>query len=536
MALLKNSLIVAVWTAASRVLGFGRDLLIANKLGAGASADAFFIALQLPNLFRRLFGEGAFNVAFVPILARYRAEGDAAAVAYASAVFSWLLLVVSGVVVLGWLGMPVLMTVLASGWLDQPEKFNLAVHLGRITFPYLGLITIAAFLGALCNTFGKFAAYAMVPALLNLAIIASLFALPWSNLYPAEAAAWAVPLGGILQAAYMLWAAKRLGLTLRLQWLPQHRDLKTLLLRMGPACLGVGVLQLSLIVDNQVASWLDDGAIAFLQYANRFYQFPLALIGIAVATVLLPHLAVLLGQGDKVAASRSFTRALGGCMALALGATVGLLFLAAPMLDVLLRHGAFDAWAAQATAWAMIGYVIGLPAYILTKVTSPAFFAAEDPMSPVKASGIALLVNFALNVVFAVAMVQLGYGAMAHVGIAVATAIGGYVNAGLQFSWLQKKGVLHLDWAELRRPLGLMLLVSGAMALALVGFRLAWTYPTEAGLLLRASWLVSALGLGGVVFMVGLEMTKLLDVRMIWRNRKQRVALPGATTTSGADV
>jgi putative peptidoglycan lipid II flippase len=515
MAILRNSLIVAVWTMASRGLGFARDLLIANRLGAGPVADAFFVALMLPNLLRRLFGEGAFNVAFVPILARHKGHNDRDAMIFASAAFSWLLLVVSVVTLLGILGMPVLITILASGWIDDTEKFALAVHLGRITFPYLGLITIAAFLGAMCNTWGQFSAYAMVPALLNLSILLCLFALPGLGAHPAEAAAWAVPLGGVAQAAYMIWAARRLGIRLRLQWLPRHPDLKKLLLRLGPATLGVGVLQLSILVDYQVASFLPSGAISYLQYANRFYQLPLALIGVAVATVLLPHLALLMGQGDRRAATQSFTSALGGCMALALGSCIAMFLLAPEMMHALLRHGELTEFAANAVAWAMMGYIAGLPGYILTKVTAPAFFAAEDPMSPVRASLAALGVNFTLNILFVVLAYQIGLEHVAHVGIAVATAIGGYVNAALQWRWLHQRGVLDIDRSLFMRELMTMLAIGTVMAAIILVYKILLPYPIDASLWLRLGWLACAFIVGGCVFILGLDRTGLLRISIL---------------------
>lgn len=536
MAILKNSVIVAFWTAASRGLGFARDLLIANRLGAGTAADAFFVALMLPNLLRRLFGEGAFNVAFVPLLARHKAKSREEALAFASATLSWLLPIVTLVTVLGVVCMPVLVSVLASGWVGQPEKFNLAVELGRITFPYLGLITLAAFLGAMCNTFGQFAAYAMVPALLNISILVCLFALPEGGMRAEVAAAWAIPLGGIAQVIYMLWAVKRLGLKLRLMRLPQHPDLRKVLTRMGPAAIGVGVLQLSLIIDNTAASYLGEGTISYLQYANRFYQLPLALIGIAVATVLLPHLSVLLGEGNKGEATKSFTNALAGCLALGLGSGVGLFLLAPEMMLTLLKHGEMTAFAAQAAAWTMMGYVAGLPAYILTKVTAPAFFAAEDPVSPVKAGAYALLVNGVINAIFVVLWQQGYLQDTAFIGIAVATAIGGYMNAYLQWRWLNQKGVLSVDRAALGRQVLKMLLVGSGMAVALVGIKVFFPYSLEWSLPLRALWLLMAMGVGGVVFLLGIEATGLLNMRQLvadMRNRRRAKAVSAAG--SGGD-
>jgi putative peptidoglycan lipid II flippase len=528
--ILKNSLIVSAWTSVSRGLGFARDLLIANKLGAGAASDAFFVALMLPNLLRRLFAEGAFNVAFIPILARHKAQSSAAALRFASVVLSWLIVIVSAVVVVGMLFMPHLMLLLAGGWADQPEKFQLAVELGRITFPYLGLITLASFLGAMCNTWGKFAAYAMVPALLNLSIIACLFLLPWAGKNPAEAAAWAVPLGGVLQVAYMYWSARKLGLSFTLGWLPKHPDLKKMLLRLGPALLGVGVLQLAVIVDTVVASYLPDGAVSYLQNANRFYQAPLALIGIAVATVLLPHLAVLLGKGDKADATRSFTAAFSACLAIACGSMVLFFMLAEPLMDVLLRHGAMTPFAAQMIAYAMMGYVIGLPGYIATKITAPAFFAAEDPLSPVKASAAGLGVNLALNVLFVLVAFRMGTEHYAHIGIAVATAVGGYVNAGLQWYWLSRKGVLALDTRKLTREFSTMLLLVAATAAVLLLGQTMFPYSREALWLERAVWLVVAGSLGGAVFLVGLEYSGLLKLRSFVQalRQRKRVKLAGA--------
>lgn len=541
MAILKNSVIVAFWTMASRGLGFARDLLIANKLGAGTAADAFFVALMLPNLLRRLFGEGAFNVAFVPLLARHKARSREEAMVFASATLSWLLPVVAVVTLLGEIFMPVLVSILASGWVNQPEKFTLAVELGRLTFPYLGLITFAAFLGAVCNTFGQFASYAMVPAFLNLSILLCLFALPDAlGLPPEDAAALAIPLGGLAQAAYMWWAVKKLGLTLHFQWFPRHVDLKKVLVRMGPAAVGVGVLQLSLIIDNQAASYLGEGVISYLQYANRFYQLPLALIGIAVATVLLPHLSVLLGEGNKAAATKSFTDALAGCLALALGSCIGLLLLAPEVMLTLLKHGEMSGFAAQAVAWTMMGYVIGLPAYILTKVTAPAFFAAEDPVSPVKAGAYALLLNGAINILVVLYAAKLGFGEVAFVGIAIATALGGYLNAALQWHWLNRKGVLAIDTKRLRRDVTKMLGVAAVMGGAILLIKLLLPYQLEWPLVLRILWLGGAMTLAGAVFVAGIEATGLLNLRrlaveMLHRKKAKGAKAAPEVMSSGGD-
>jgi putative peptidoglycan lipid II flippase len=513
MAVLKNSLIVAGWTMVSRVLGFARDLLIANKLGAGVASDAFFIALQLPNLLRRLLGEGAFNVAFVPLLAKEQAKGHEHAKAFAEAVMGWLLLILSAISVLGFIFMPLLVTAMVSGWVNDPERFNLAVTLGRITFPYVLLICLAAFYGAICNTAGRFSAYAMVPSLLNLAFILGLFAFPGLGLEPSHAAAWSVPLGGLAQVAYMVWETRRAGYTLRLRFPHHHPNLKPLLYRIGPAALGVGVLQLSLIIDNQVASWIEGvPVVTYLQMANRFYQFPLALIGIAVATVLLPHLSVLLGKGDKTSAGQSFQSALLGCLTLATGCTVGLLLLAPEILTTLIAHGEYSSAAARATAWAMMGFVLGLPAYIVAKVTAPAFFANQDTVSPVKAGAIALAVNFVFNVLFVWYCINNGLTEIAHVGIALATAIGGYVNATLQWRWLQREGVFAVDVALWRTSLARMALVAVGMAVPILLFKLTLPYQPEDPFFVRAVWLAFAAAIAGGSFAAMVHLTGLIHI------------------------
>jgi putative peptidoglycan lipid II flippase len=328
--------------------------------------------------------------------------------------------------------------------------------------------------------------------------------------------------GGVLQVAYMWWSARQLGLNFRLGWLPTHPDLQKMLLRLGPALLGVGVLQLAVIVDTVVASYLPDGAVSYLQNANRFYQAPLALIGIAVATVLLPHLAVLMGKHDKANATQSFTAALSACLAIACGSMVLFFCLATPLMDVLLRHGAMTPFAAQMIAYAMMGYVAGLPGYILTKITAPAFFAAEDPLSPVKASAAGLLVNLILNIIFVVIAFQMGLQTYAHIGIAVATAVGGYVNAGLQWHWLSRKGVLALNTRHLLHELRTMALLVAATGAVLVAWQWLLPYHPAAPWVYRAAWLIAAGALGSAVFLVGLEYSGLLKLRYFLRALRTR--------------
>ncbi|MDD9912835.1 MAG: murein biosynthesis integral membrane protein MurJ [Alphaproteobacteria bacterium] len=505
MSILKSSVIVSAWTMVSRVLGFLRDVAIANKLGASAYSDAFFIALTLPNLLRRLFAEGAFNVAFVPVFSQTKENDPEAAQVFTNAVFTWLLIVLTLVTIVAELAMPALIAGMAPGFLNNPEKFDMTVMLGRITFPYLALITLTSLMGALCNSWGRFAAYAFVPSFLNIALIACLFGLPRWGYDPVIAAALGVPIGGIFQLLFMAFAFRNIPIKLKLAWPPVHPNLKTLLARFAPAALGVGVLQISFLIDTILASQLYDEAVSYLQYANRFYQLPLALIGTALATVLLPHFAKALGRGDTVQANKAFTRSLTGGMSLALAATVGLVVLAEPMLATLLKHGAFDEDASRATAWAMMAYTVGLPGYILTKITSTAFFAAGDTKTPLKTSAFSLVINIIANLT----LMQF----FGHVGIALATAISGYSNAAMQAFLLQKRGVFNFSFSQVKPLLTKALPISLVIAALLVGYQVV--IPYEGGFLLRFLWLCGAVTLGVASFAVGGLLTGLVDKKVL---------------------
>ena len=502
MSILKSSVIVSVWTLFSRVLGFLRDVAIANKLGASLWSDAFFIALTLPNLLRRLLAEGAFNVAFVPVFSEHHQNDSEEAQAFTNAVFTWLCVVLLIITVVAEIFMPWLVLAIASGFADDAEKFNLTVSLARVTFPYLMLITLASLMGALCNSLNRFAAYAFVPAFLNISLIGCLFLIPEEMMSPVYAAAWAVPLGGIFQLGFMAWAFRQTPLKLRFVWPPVHPSIKELLNRFAPAALGVGVLQISFLVDTILASHLQGNAVSILQFANRFYQLPLALIGTALATVLLPHFSRALSKNDHASANRAFTTSLTGGISLALASTVGLGILAEQLMATLLQHGEFTAQAAYATAMAMVAYSLGLPGYILTKITSTAFFAAGDTKTPLKASGLSLILNIICNLTL---MYFYGY-----IGIALATSISGYFNASLQLYWLHKKGIFHVSFAQWVPVLKKALPLSILMGFTLLGYK--WALPYSDEFLWRFIWLAAAVGLGTLVFMGGAVATGLVEI------------------------
>lgn len=511
MSLLKSSFVVSFWTGMSRFLGFARDLVLANKLGASAASDAFFIALVLPNLIRRLFAEGAFNMAFVPMLSAHKSKSTEEAQTFASHILTSLLLVLSAITILALIFMPALVLMIAPGFRGDPEKLALTIQLGRVTFPYLMLISAAAFMGALCNTWGKFAFYAAAPALLNISFLGCLFLLPSALVPPEWAASIAVPVGGMLQVIFMWVGLQKAGIQLQFR-APKHPELKTLLRRLGPAALGVGVLQLSFLIDNFLASFLYDKAISYLQYANRFYQFPLALIGIATATVLLPHLSSALADKRKEDAASSFSMAFVGAMALGLGAFIGLFALAEELLSTLLAHGEFTTEAAKLTAWAMMGYSAGLPGYILTKLTATAFFAAGDTKTPLKAGILALGVNVIANLV----LMQF----FGHVGIALATALSGWVNAAFQLYMLKRSNVIALELRALMLPLTKAFGVALLMGALLMLYKTLLPYgSTLTGELL---WLAGALVLGGTTFLIGVDRTHVLPIGQLLKRLMKR--------------
>lgn len=508
MSILRSSVIVSALTMGSRVFGFIRDMVIANKLGAGASSDAVFAAMMIPNLLRRLFAEGAFNVAFVPILARLNEEDKSKAEHFSSTILGWLFIALSITTILGELFMPeIIRYVVAPGFAKNEELFNLSVLLSRITFPYLMMITFASFLGGICNTFGKFAPFALTPILLNFSLIGSLLILPEYGIDVSKAAAIAMPLGGIMQMGYMFWAFKKLKFKLTFSF-KKDEHTKDMFSRLGPAALAVGILQISFIIDMHLASYLGESAVSYLQYANRFYQMPLALIGVALATVLLPGLSKMLKNKETKKANITFSSALTHGLALAIAATAGLFLLAEPLISLLFGHGKFTPEAVQNTAYAMMAFSLGLPAFVVTKVTLTAFYASEDTKTPLKISAFALCTNVILNLI----LMQ----HFAHVGLAMATALTGWVNASLQLYLLNKKNYLQIDGKrEFWKNMGRVAIISVAVVLSVLSYKTFIPVPDNT--IITALWITGACALGGVVFVVFAHITKLIQVGEISR-------------------
>ena len=460
MVLLRSIATVGGFTLISRILGFLRDILIAAVLGAGAGADAFFVAFKLPNLFRRLFAEGAFSMAFVPMFAGQAEEkGISEAQKFAEAVFSvmfWFLLVFTIVVELA---MPWIMVVFAPGFIDEPGKFDLAVALTRITFPYLLFISLVSLMAGVLNSMGRFAAAAATPILLNLCLIGAILGLANYTETPSHALAWGVAGAGAVQFIWLFMACGREGVWLRPPRPRLSENVKTLIRRMLPVALGAGVYQISLVIDTVIASLLPTGSIAYLFYADRVNQLPLGVVGVAVGTALLPLLSRQVRAGDDGAALHSQNRALEFSFLLTLPAAAALMVIAGPVIRVLFERGAFGAPETAATAAALAVYAIGLPAYVAVKALAPGFFAREDMATPVKISVACLMVNLVLNIIL--------MGPFKHVGIAMATAVSSWLNAGLLAYVLHKRGYFAFD-DRLSHRLPRIVLASAGMAAALL--------------------------------------------------------------------
>lgn len=455
MGIMRSAATVGGFTLVSRLLGFVRDVLIAAVLGAGPMADAFFVAFKLPNLFRRLFAEGAFNAAFVPLFARgLERNGLGAARGFAEQALGFLLLVLLVLTVAAEAFMPAIMRVLAPGFAADPEKLGLAVVYGRITFPYLLALSLAALCGGVLNALYRYAAAAAAPIMLNVVLILALAAGAPLIGHPGAVLAWAVFGAGMLQLIWLVWACGRAGMVLRLPRPRLTPAVRRLLLLMLPAAGSAGVIHINLLIGNIIASH-QPGAVSYLYYADRLYQLPLGVIGIAVGVVLLPELARRLRGGDTEAAHTVHNQAIAFAMLLTLPAAGALVVLAGPLVAVLFERGAFGDPAAQATAAAVVAFSAGLPAYVLVKVLTPGFFAREDTATPLVCAAAGVAVNVALSLIL--------FGAIGHVGIALATAAAAWIQVVLLGAILIRRGLLAVDPTLTGRLTGLVAATLGMM-------------------------------------------------------------------------
>src|SRR5487761_1301268 len=477
MALLRSVATVGGYTMVSRVLGFVRDVLMAQFMGAGPVADAFFVALRLPNLFRSLFAEGAFSAAFVPIFAGMMAkDGREQARHFAEEAIAALTTVLFVFVLACEIFTPALLHVLAPGFAAEPEKFAVTVTFTRITFPYLLFISLVALQGGVLNSLERFAATAVAPLLL---------VRPVSGV----ALSWAVMSAGFAQFVWLMASCHRAGVALhfpRPRWTPA---LKRLVRLMGPGIVGAGVTQLNLVVSTAVASLLPTGAVSYLYYADRLNQLPLAVVGTAVGTAILPSLSRQVRTGDEAGAVTTQNRGLELALLLTVPAAVALGVLAQPLLATLFERGAFGPADVRATAGALAAYAAGLPAFVLVKVLAPAFFARHDTTTPVKIAVVAVAANFALTLLLGVAL------PFAYVGVACATSTAGWINA-LSLLWLlHRRAHFRLD-ARCRSRIPRILAAAMLMGAVLVALDIPLAPYFGASQVVRLAALVALIAAG----------------------------------------
>jgi len=438
--LLGSSFVVSIGTMLSRVLGLARDVVLANLLGAAPNADAFFVAFKIPNFLRRLFAEGAFSQAFVPVLTETREQGSHEAVRHlvdrVAGVLGGSLFVLTA---LAMVMAPWVALIFAPGFSRDVAKLALTADLIVWTFPYLFLISLTGFCGAILNTYRRFAVPAYTPVLLNLSLITA--AVVWAPAMPEPAMGLAigVTLAGVVQLLFQLPSLRALKLTPRPVWDTKDKGVKKILMLMVPALFGVSVSQINLLFDTVLASLLPDGSVAWLYYSDRLTELPLGVFAIAIATVILPTLSALNSRAEPEEFSQTLAWAMRNVLLIAVPATVALWLLAEPILATLFQYGAFTDRDVEMAAASLRAYTVGLGGFMLIKVLAPGYYARQDMKTPVKIGIIAMVSNMVLNVLFVFPLMW--YFEMGHVGLALATSVSAWINAGLLYLGLRRGGI-----------------------------------------------------------------------------------------------
>lgn len=460
---------VGGYTFLSRMTGFVRDSLIAGILGVSGLTDAFFVAFKLPNFFRRFFAEGAFNAAFVPIFSGILvSSGPLAARLYGEKVFALLLFGLTGFVLVFENFMPTVVYLVAPGFSATPARFDLAVELSRITFPYILFISLASLFSGILNSMGRFAAPAGAPIILNLVMISALILIVFEWVSPGTGLAWAVFWAGLLQLGW-LWIVCHFQKMAIRPSLPQLTPDTKNLIRLGiPGAISAGVIQISIIMDGIFASTLPEGAISYLFYADRLNQLPLGVIGIAVSTALLPELSKHIKVGNREQASQTQNRTIEFALSITLPAAIGLVIFSCPLIALLFERGAFSSQDTQATGYTLSAFAMGLPAYVLVKILQTQFFAHQDTKTPMILAIGAVVLNFILNWIL--------IGPLSYVGLALATALSAWFNAFFLGVILIKKQQLVFD-ERIKELLPRLLISSLFMGLICYGFQRFMSFP-----------------------------------------------------------
>jgi len=504
MSLYRGFLTVGGLTAVSRVFGFVRDVLLAAVMGTGWVADAFFVSFRFPNLFRALFAEGAFNSAFVPLFSkRLRTDGRESARIFSEEALAILFTGVTLTVIVAEIFMPYLVQLIAPGFGKDPEKFRLAVLLTRITFPYLVCMSLVALTAGVLNALGKFSAPAATPIVLNLVLIVVTMGAALAGFYDQPQSgivqAWGVAVAGFAQLLYVAWAARDLGMDPGFRRPRLTPDMRRLLTLAVPGIVTGGINQVNIFIGTMIAS-LQASAVSFLYYADRINQLPLGMVGIAIGVVLLPDLTRRLADSDEAGAMASQNRSCEFALLLTLPATIALIVIPMPVIQVLFQRGSFSAIDTQQVSYALAAFACGLPAFVMTKVFLPGYFAREDTGTPMWFA----MASVAVNIGGSLAL----FFAIGHVGIAIATSLSGWTNAILLAATLMRRGHFHFD-AALRRRAPLIVFSSLAM-----GVELFWAnralhgyFSAPYGSAVHAAALLALVTSGAIVYAACIQLT-----------------------------
>lgn len=487
MGLSKSVATVGGLTSISRIFGLVREMLMSHFLGASIIADAFIVAFKFPNFFRRFFAEGAFNAAFVPEFAGVLAsDGKDKANALANQVFSWLTLTLCAFVILVVLFTPYIIHLIAPGFCTTPERLQYAIEFTRITFPYILFISLAALLSGILNSLDRFAAAAATPVVLNIFMI---IALLLTVKEPGFALCIGVITAGIAQFLWLYYIAAKQGFKLRLQKPTLNPSVSKILKLMVPGAIGAGVMQINIFIDMILASTLATGSLSYLYYADRLNQLPLSIFGIAIGTVLLPSLSKALRAGENEHAADLQEKALSMALRLSIPSALGLIVLSYPIIDLIYGHGSFTIFHVEATAPTLAAFVIGLPAYTLSKVFTTGFFAKQNTKTPLKIGMITVAVNLALNLLL--------IGPFLHVGMALATGLAAWVQTGLLAWKLSQKSMIHLSKAFFY-DLACVILATACMSA--VVYHLQRKVPCPSNFFKETIYVVGLVGIGIIVY------------------------------------
>ncbi len=490
MNLLKSLATISGLTLVSRILAFARDVLIARVFGAGMATDAFFVAFKLPNLLRRMFAEGAFSQAFVPIFGEYKhRRGHEETRLLVDHVTTMLALILFVVTLVGIVAAPILVYISAPGFVEDAQKFDLTVQLLRITSPYIFFISLVAVAAGILNTYNKFWVPAFAPILLNLCFIGgALWLAPYCN-PPIMALAWAVFVAGIVQLAFQLPFLKKIGMLPSIRFSLKDEGMWRVIKQMGPAVFGVSISQISLIINTIFASFLVAGSVSWLYYADRLMEFPSGLLGAALGTILLPSLSKCHASNNHAEYSRLLDWGLRLTIMLTLPAALALGMISVPLLATFFQRGAFAAHDVLMTSQALIGYSVGLIGMILVKILAPGFYARQDIRTPVKIGIVTLIATQAMNALF--------IGWIQHAGLALSIGLGACLNSAILFHYLRKHGIYQPEpgWAKFFAKVGIAVLALGVTLWFGMGTEQSWLVSTGWSRILRLTALVT----GGVV-------------------------------------